>query len=253
MPNEPTIEPGLVTLSHDQGRARSHEWARFCLRRRAVEVASDIGCARIELPQIDGPTEFRIATSFAGGKQMRCTLFFVPSGEIDPLPITFCHDTTIANLREGHCLLVPVPDDMEWTDDVWPTSFQELDAFISSSTIAPRFFEAWVERRSRESNKLLMVIAIKKNICYGYLLGSPRIAGLNETRVVPIFFDRIGELTLDLPVPIELELSVKNLEALLRHARSFQAESGDEQVDHRLRQALDELTGALEKGASRSR
>lgn len=252
MPNEPTIEPGLVTLSHDQDRARSHEWARFCLRHRGVEETFDIGCTHAELPQVDGVTQIRIAVSFTGGKQMRCTLFFVPPGEAAPLPVTFSESKTIADLRGGHCLLVPVSDDVAWTDSVWPKSIQELDAFISHSTGSPRFFEDWVEERSRESNKLLMVVAIRNNCCYGYLLGSPRIAGFSETRVIPIFFDRIGELALDFPVPFELALSSKNLEALLKHARSFQPHSGDMQGDLQLRQALDELANALEKGASRS-
>ena len=253
MPNEPTIEPGLVTLSHDQDRARSHEWARFCLRHRGVEETFDIGCTHAELPQVDGVTQIRIAVSFTGGKQMRCTLFFVPPGEADPLPVTFSESKTIADLRGGHCLLVPVSDDVAWTDNVWPKSIQELDAFISESTGSPRFFEAWVEERSRESNKLLMVVAIRNNCCYGYLLGSPRVAGFSETRVIPIFFDRVGELALDFPVPFKLALSSKNLEALLKHTRSFQPQSGDAQEDLRLRQALDELANALEKGASQSR
>lgn len=249
MPSEPTIEPGF---SHDQGRARSHEWARFCLRHRGVEEAFDIGCTRAELPQVDGVTQIRIAVSFAGGKQMRCTLFFVPPGEVAPLPVTFSQSKTIADLRGGHCLLVPVSDDVEWTDNVWPKSIQELDGLISDSTGSPRFFENWVEEKSRESNKLLMVVAVRSNCCYGYLLGSPKIAGYSETRVVPVFFDRVGELALDFPVPFELALSSKNLEALIKHARSFQPHSGDTQEDIHLREALDELATTLEKCASRS-
>ncbi|MDI9778456.1 hypothetical protein QM325_11850 [Pseudomonas putida] len=149
-------------------------------------------------------------------------------------------------------MLVPVSDDVAWTDSVWPKSIQELDAFISHSTGSPRFFEAWVEERSRESNKLLMVVAIRNNCCYGYLLGSPRVAGFSETRVIPIFFDRVGELALDFPVPFELALSSKNLVALLKHTRSFQPQSGDAQEDLRLRQALDELANTLGKYASGS-
>lgn len=252
MPNEPTIEPGLVTLSHDQDRARSHEWARFCLRHRGVEETFDIGCTHAELPQVDGVTQIRISVSFTGGKQMRCTLFFVPPGEADPLPVTFSQNNTIADLRGGHCLLVPISEGMEWTDNVWPKSIHELEELISDSTGCPRFFENWVAEKSRESNKLLMVVAARSDCCYGYLLGSPKIAGYTETRVVPVFFDRIDVLALDFPVPFELAFSSKNLEALLKHARSFQPHSGDAQEDLRLRQALDELANTLGKYASGS-
>ncbi|MEG1626212.1 hypothetical protein [Pseudomonas sp.] len=222
------------------------------MRHRAVEETSDIACASVQLPQVDGVTEIRIAVSFAGGKQMRCTLFFVPQGAADPLPFTFSQSKTIADLRGGHCLLVPVSDDMEWTDNVWPKSIQELDGLVSDSTGSLRFFETWVEEKSRASNKLLMVVAIRSNCCYGYLLGSPKIAGYSETRVIPVFFDRVGELALDFPVPFELALSSKNLEALIKHARSFQPHSGDTQEDLHLRQALDEMANTLEKCASGS-
>ncbi|WP_133972941.1 hypothetical protein [Pseudomonas sp. JV551A1] len=183
---------------------------------------------------------------------MRCTLFFVPPGEVAPLPVTFSQSKTIADLREGHCLLVPVSDDVEWTDNVWPKSIRELEGLISDSTGCPRFFENWVEEKSRESNKLLMVVAVRSNCCYGYLLGSPKITGYSETRVVPVFFDRVGELALDFPVPFELALSSKNLEALIKHARSFRPHSGDTQKDLHLRHALDELANTLDKYASRS-
>ncbi|MNO03817.1 hypothetical protein D3C81_2246370 [compost metagenome] len=53
-------------------------------------------------------------------------------------------------------------------------------------------------------------------------------------------------------MPFELALSSKNLEALLKHTRSFQPQSGDAQEDLRLRQALDELANTLEKCASGS-
>lgn len=253
MPNDPIIESALVTLSHEQDRARSHDWARFCLRHRGIEEAFDIGCTHAELPQVDGVTQIRVAVSFTGGKQMRCTLFFVRPGVADPLPVTFSQSKTIADLRGGHCLLVPISEDMEWTDNVWPRSLQELEGLISDSTGCPRFFENWIDEKSRESNKLLMVVAVRSDCCYGYLLGSPKIAGYTETRVVPVFFDRIGVLALDFPVPFELAVSSKNLEALLKHARSFLPHSGDAQEDIRLRQALNELADALEKGASQSR
>ncbi|MNN87452.1 hypothetical protein D3C81_2050060 [compost metagenome] len=98
-----------------------------------------------------------------------------------------------------------------------------------------------------------MVVVTQSNVCYGYLLGSPKTAGFSELRVIPIFFDRVGEFAPEYPVQIELELSVNNLETLLRHARRLQSTSGNTQEDRRLRDALDELVNALEKGASRSR
>jgi len=54
-------------------------------------------------------------------------------------------------------------------------------------------------------------------------------------------------------VLIELELSVKHLQALIMHSRQLQASSGDTKEDQVLRYALNELVSALEKGVSRSR
>ncbi|MNE63918.1 hypothetical protein D3C80_1592970 [compost metagenome] len=140
----PATEASLDTLSGEIDKVRSAEWARFCLRHRAVKETTEFVCARVELPQIDKPTELRIAASFSGGKQMSCTLFFVPSGEIDPLPCIPYQNRAIANLRGGHCLLVPIPDDMKWTHDVWPTSIEELNTFVANLTDSPRLLEAWV-------------------------------------------------------------------------------------------------------------
>ena len=159
-------------------KVRNAEWARFCLRHRAVKETIEFVEARVELPQIDGATELRIAASFSGSKQMSCTLFFVPPGEIDPLPITFHHNWAIASLREGHCLLVPISDDMEWTHNVWPTSIEELNAFIANLTDFPGLLEAWIMERSREYNKLLMVVVTQRNVCCGYLLGRPEDCGI---------------------------------------------------------------------------
>ncbi|PLP87464.1 hypothetical protein CYD26_21435 [Pseudomonas sp. FFUP_PS_473] len=245
----PSTEASLDTLSGDiDVEARSDEWARFCLRHRAVEETSEIACARVELPQIDGLMEVRIAASFSGGKQMNCTLFIVPLGDIDPLPVTSCHMGENLTLRGGNCLLVPVSEDIKWAHDIWPKSMEELNAFVANVTDSPRFLEAWVMESSRESNKLLMVVVIHGNVCYGYLLGSPKTDGFNETRVIPIFFEQVGELTCDSPVLIELELSVKSLEALLRHARQLLSEPDYTQEDRCLRDALGELANALEKG-----
>lgn len=102
----PFNEARLDTLSgEDDGEVRSAEWARFCLRHRAVGETSEITCARVELPLIDGPTEFRIAASFSGGKKMRCTLFTVPAGESEPLP-TPRQMGVVATLRDGYALLL---------------------------------------------------------------------------------------------------------------------------------------------------
>lgn len=250
----PATEADLLTLSGESDiKVRNAEWARFCLQHRAVEETSEVACTRVELPQIDGPTEVRIAASFSGGKQMNCKLFIVPLGDIDPLPVPSCHMGANVTLRGGHCLLVPISDDIEWAHNVWPKSMEQLNAFVANVTDSPRLLEAWVMERIHEPNKLLMVVVIQGNVCYGYLLGSPKTEGFNESRVIPIFFEQVGELTCDSPVLIELELSVKSLEALLGHARQLLSEPDYAQEDHRLRDALGELANALERGASRSR
>ncbi|HDS1727542.1 MULTISPECIES: hypothetical protein [Pseudomonas] len=61
--------------------------------------------------------------------------------------------------------------------------------------------------------------------------------------------------TITFPAPVrrhECWQPIKNLEALIKHARSFQPHSGDTQEDIHLREALDELANSLEEGASRS-
>lgn len=243
-----STEASSDTLSGSSDvEARSGEWARFCLRHRAVEATSDFGCGRVEFPRIDGPTEVRIVASFSGGKQMHCTLFIVLGGEIDPLSATSCHMDVIPTLRGGYSLLIPIPDDLKWTHDVWPTSMEKLNAFVANLTDSPRFLEAWVMERSREPNKLLMVVVIQDNVCYGYLLGSPKALGFSETRVIPIFFERVGELTSDLPVLIELELSAKSLEALIRHARQLLSEPDRAQEDRHLRDGLRILLKSVDR------
>ncbi|MBF8789672.1 hypothetical protein [Pseudomonas asiatica] len=232
--------------------AKNSEWARFCLRHRAVEETFDTAFARVELPQIDGPTEFRIAASFAGGKQMSCTLFILMLGDIVPLPITSCQVGTITTLREGYALIIPAPDDVRWTDDVWPTSMDKLHAFVANITNSPGFLQSWVMDGNRESNKLLMLVVTRGDVCYGFLLGSPKTAGYRQTRVIPIFFEQVGEFTCDSPVLIELALNIKSLEALLRHARQLLSEPSSARQDCHLRDALGELTNALERGANRS-
>ncbi|MFK0310603.1 hypothetical protein ACIQUF_05100 [Pseudomonas sp. NPDC090233] len=229
------------------------EWGRFCLRYRQVAETSEFASGRVDLPQFDGAAEFRIAANFSGGKLMKGTLFFVPYYEIDPLPFTFHNDETIASLREGHCLLVLVAAGTDWSEVVWPTSMAELDSYIVSVTGYPRFLEDWIVGRRRELNRLLMVVLVKDNICYGYLLGSPREGGFTETRVVPVFFNRVEGFSFEDRVLIELELSVKHLQALIRHSRQLQPSSGDVKEDRCLRHALDELASGLEKGAGRYR
>ncbi|WP_144172770.1 hypothetical protein [Pseudomonas sp. Kh13] len=226
------------------------EWGRFCLWCRQVTESSGFSSALVDLPQFDGAAEFRMAANFSGGKLMIGTLYFVPYYEIDPLPITFHCDEAIASLREGYCLLVPVAIDTGWSEAVWPKSMTELDSYIVKVTGYPRLLEDWIRGRRRELNKLLMVVLVKDAICCGYLLGTPKDGGFTEIRVVPVFFDRVGEFSSENRVLIELELSVQHLQTLIRYARQFQPSSGD---DQRLRYALDELASALEKGVSRSR
>ncbi|HHJ1299244.1 MULTISPECIES: hypothetical protein [Pseudomonas] len=144
-------------------------------------------------------------------------------------------------------MLIPIPDDLKWTQDVWPTSMEKLNAFVANLTDSPRFLEAWVMDRSREPNKLLMVVVIQDNVCYGYLLGSPKPGGFNETRVIPIFFEQVGELTSDPPVLIELELSAKSLEALIRHAHQLLSQPGRAQEDRYLHDGLRILLKSVDR------
>lgn len=228
------------------------KWCRFCLRYRQVTEASEISSTDFDLPRLDGVAEFRIAANFSDGKKMVGTLYFVPYYEVDPLPIAFHQNVAIASLREGHCMLVPVAVDADWSEPVWPKSMADLDSYIANSTGYPRLLEDWVMGRRRKLNKLLMVVLVQENICYGYLLGSPKDGGFTETRVVPVFFDRLEDFSFEDRVMIELELSVKHLQALIRHVRQLQSSSGDVKEDQCLRYALDELASALEKGAGRS-
>ena len=229
------------------------EWGRFCLRCRQVTETLEFASARVDLPQFDGAAEFRIAANFSDGKKMVGTLYFVPYYEVDPLPITFHRNETIASLREGYCLLVSVAVDTYWSEVAWPTSMAELESYIVNVTGYPRLLEDWIVGRRRELNRLLVVVLVKDNICYGYLLGSPREGRFTETRVVPVFFDRVEEFSFEDRVLIELELSVKHIQTLIRHSRQLQPSSGDVKEDRCLRHALDELASALEKGAGRSR
>ena len=228
------------------------EWGRFCLKCRQVTETSGFSSALIDLPQFDGVAEFRMAANFSGGKLMIGTLYFVPYYEIHPLPITFHYDEAVASLREGYCLLVPIAD-TDWSEAVWPKSMAELDGYIANTTGYPLLVEDWIMRRRRELNKLLMVVLVKDNICYGYLLGSPRDGGFTDTRVVPVSFGRVEEFSFENRMLIELELSMQHLQTLIRHARQLQPSSGDVKEDQRLRYALDELASALGKGVSRSR
>ncbi|MFJ7789309.1 hypothetical protein [Pseudomonas sp. NPDC096925] len=229
------------------------EWGRFCLRCRQLTETLELTSAYVDLPQFDGAAEFRMAANFSGGKLMIGTLYFVTYYEIDPLPITFHCDEAIASLREGYCLLVPVAVDTGWSEAVWPKSMAELDSYIVNVTGYPRFLEDWIRGRRRELNKLLMVVLVKDAICCGYLLGSPKDGRFSGIRIVPVFFDRVGDFSFENRVLIDLELSVQHLQTLIRHARQLQPSSGDVKEDQRLRYALDELASALEKGVSRSR
>jgi hypothetical protein len=247
----PTTKPSSVTVvSEIDIKVRNAEWARFCLRHRALEDTTEIAFTRVELPSVEKPTEFRIAAKFSRGKQMSCTLFFVPLGEIEPFPVISYHNRAVDSLREGYCLLVPISEEVAWTSNTWPVSIEELNNFVASITDSQRYLEAWVMQRSSESNQLLVVVVVKGNVCYGYLLGSPKLAGFSKLRVVPIFFEQIGEFEPERLVQVELELSIKSLKALLRHARQLHVESSDAHEDLHLRAALNELVNALEKGAS---
>ncbi|WHH49614.1 hypothetical protein QFA96_16085 [Pseudomonas sp. Ap32] len=214
---------------------------------------SGFSSALVDLPQFDGAAEFRMAANFSGGKLMIGTLYYVAYYESDPLPITFHCDEAIASLREGYCLLVPVAIDTGWSEAVWPKSMTELDSYIVNVTGYPRLLEDWIVGRRRELHKLLMVVLVKDDICYGYLLGSPKDGRFTDTRVVPVFFERLEEFLFEDRVLIELGLSLKHLQTLIRHSRQLQPSSGDVEEDQRLRYALDELASALEKGVSRSR
>lgn len=228
------------------------EWERFCLKCRQMTETSGFTSALVDLPQFDGATEFRMAANFSGGKLMIGTLCFVPYYEIDPLPITFHCDEAVASLREGYCLLVPIAD-TDWSEAVWPKSMAELDGYIANSTGYPRLLEDWILGRRRALHKLLMVVLVKDDNCYGYLLGSPKDGDFTHTRVVPVFFDRLEEFSFEHRVLIDLSLSVKQIRVLIRHSRRLQPSSGDVTEDQCLRYALDELASALEKGVSRSR
>jgi len=231
-------------------KAKYIEWAKFCLRHRQIEDVAVFDCAPVELPPIDRPTEIRIAAKFSHGKQMSCSLFFAPLDEADPFPVTFHFNRVAEGLREGRCLLMPISDDVAWTTNVWPATIGELNAFVADLTDSPRYFEAWVMQEHRESNQLLMVAVIQGGVCHGYLLGFPNSAGFSGIRVIPVFFERIAELARQPPVIIKLELDVKHLETLQRHARQFQPLSDDTQEDRRLRDALHELANALENSAT---
>lgn len=233
-------------------KAKYSEWAKFCLRHRKIEDDALFDCAPVELPQIGKPTEIRVAAKFSHGKQMSCSLFFAPLDESDPFPVASRYSRALEGLREGRCLLVPISEDVAWTPNVWPATIEELNAFVASLTDSPRYFEAWVMQEHRESNQLLMVVVTQGDVCHGYLLGFPKAAGLGGIRVIPIYFERVSELTRQPPVLVKLELHIKHLETLLKHARQFQPSSDDAQEERRLREALHELANALENSASSS-
>lgn len=239
--------PSTVNLACEVDmQDRSAEWARFCLRHRAVDETMEIVCARTELPLVVEPTEFRIAANFFGGKQMICTLFFLPRVEVDSYPVTLYCSGPLAGLRGGYCVLVPIPNNVNWGHDVWPKSIGELNNVVTNLTGSSEYFETWVMERSRESSQLLMVVLIQSDVCYGYLLGFPKAAEFAEIRVIPIFFERVGELTPQSPVLVELALCLGHIEALLKYARQFQPMSDNAQENRLLREALDELAKALE-------
>lgn len=220
---------------------------RFCLRHRQMEEdVSEFEGAQVELPQIDELTEVRIAAKFSRGKQMSCTLFFAPLDGIEPCFGTEYYRRTYEGFRERHCLLIPLSEDVVWAPTIWPTTIAELNSFVSDCADSPRFFDAWVMERGSESNQLSMVIMIQGNICYGYLLGSPKSVGFAGVLVVPVFFEKVGEVTRLSPVRVGIELEAIYIDALLRHARQFQPLSGNANEDRLLRDALQEFANALD-------
>lgn len=247
----PTTLPGSVIVENEINiKVRNAKWARFCLRHRALEDITEIAYARVELPPVEKPAEFRIAAKFSRGKQMSCILFFVPLGEIEPSPIISYYNRAVESLREGYCLVVPVPEGVVWTPDIWPVSIEGLNNFVASITDSSHYLESWVMRRRSESNQLLMVVVVKVGVCHGYLLGSPKLAGFSKLRVVPIFFEQISKFEPGRLVQVELKLSDKSFKVLLKYARQLYAESGGAYEDLHLRVALNELVDALEKGVS---
>jgi len=247
------IETGvLILLEGGSMKSKYNEWARFCLRYRQIEDDAVFDYAPVDLPQIGKPTEIRVAAKFSHGKQMSCSLFLAPLDEGDPFPVASRYSRALEGLREGRCLLVPISEDVAWTPNVWPATIEELNAFVADLTDSPRYLEAWVMQEHRESNQLLLVVVTQSNVCHGYLLGFPRAAGLGGIRVIPIYFERVSELTRQPPVLVKLELHIKHLETLLKHARQFQPSSDDAQEERRLREALHELANALENSASSS-
>ncbi|MNJ60022.1 hypothetical protein D3C77_557310 [compost metagenome] len=147
-------------------------------------------------------------------------------------------------------MLISLSEDVVWAPNMWPTTIEELNSFVSDCADSPRCFEAWVMECSSKSNQLSMVVIIQGNVCHGYLLGSPRAEGFGGVRVVPIFFEQVGELTCVSIIQVGIELEAKHLETLLRHARQFQPLSDDAQEDRLLREALHELASALEYSAT---
>lgn len=146
----------------------------------------------IELPQINTPTEGRVAANISGGKQMRCTLLLTAVGDTDPHLCAPRHNWLIGGLRRGYGLFIPMPDDMAWTPGAWPTSIGELNALVGHVANDPKMLETWLMKNGSESNQLRVVVLIHSNVCYGYLLGALAKTQFSELRVIPIFFDRVG-------------------------------------------------------------
>ncbi|MNJ17280.1 thiamine biosynthesis protein ThiF [compost metagenome] len=167
-------------------------WAHFCLKQRGVTGGTAASCSRVELPQIDRPMEGEIAAYFSGGKQMSCTLLLTSFGDSEPHSIASCDNGSIGSLRRGYCLFIPMSDEIKWTPDAWPTSIGELNALVDHVTNDPTMLETWLMKKRGESNQLRIVVLIHSDVCYGYLLGAPTLAGIGELHVIPIFFDRLG-------------------------------------------------------------
>ncbi|MBF4210159.1 hypothetical protein EI533_20740 [Pseudomonas donghuensis] len=139
---------------------------------------------------MSAPTEAQIAACFGGGKQMICTLLLTALGDTKSSFSAPSNGWSTGSFRSGRSLFVPIPERMDWTPEVWPTSIAELNTLVGQLAGDPGKLESWLA--SCESEKLLLVVLIQSNECYGYLLGAPPISGNTERRVIPIFFDRVG-------------------------------------------------------------
>lgn len=58
MPNDPIIESALVTLSHEQDRARSHDWPDFACGIGESKKPSILAAPMLSFPKLMGLRKF---------------------------------------------------------------------------------------------------------------------------------------------------------------------------------------------------